>query len=150
MSAQSSCILLKLRYDVDFSDHPTVRLTCHIQTLLSGPIGEDDQKLNSGCDDTDSLVLHRFFQTHADKIGKELLSQEHPTTQGRSGFASGKEAWEALCAKLVDMGSALEAPVLSRGDSSRHTPYQQFMHRNRDRDTDILNEVFYAHPAVEV
>ena len=113
-------------------------------------VGEADQKLCPDYDETDSLVLHRFFQTHSEKIGKELLGLKRPAVDDRSRFTSGKDAWDAVCAKLVELGAALETPILNNQSSSRHGPYQQFMHRNRDHSTDTLNEVFSAHHTAEV
>jgi len=70
-------------------------------------------------------VLHRFFQKHADRIGKELLSHS-------SNF----------CALLVDLGPPLEVPRLSTLDSSSHREYLEFMSKYMNRSTTPVEQIF--------
>jgi hypothetical protein len=62
-------------------------------------------------------VFHRFFQKHADRIGKELLSHSSGIDVNCS-TVTGKQIWDNLCALLVDLGPPLEVPRLSILDSS--------------------------------
>jgi hypothetical protein len=98
-------------------------------------------------DDTDIIVLHRFFHTHADKIGKELLSMRKSSGEKA---AIGKRAWDELCALLVDLGPPLEAPKLTGLKSNTHQDYMELMLRNADRDTSTVSHLFSAAPVSEV
>ncbi|TFK62722.1 hypothetical protein BDN72DRAFT_964371 [Pluteus cervinus] len=101
---------------------------------------EDDEWLGTTSDDTDSIVLHRFFDKHADKIGKELLSLSKPSSEGES--VSGKRAWDGLCALLVDLGSPLEVPRCSLQNSTEHREYLDLISRYAHRDTEPVWEIF--------
>lgn len=98
-------------------------------------------------DETDVIVLHRFFHTHADKIGKELLSMRKSSSEKA---AIGKRAWDELCALLVDLGPPLEAPKLTSLKSKEHQEYMRLMQRNADRDTSPVSHLFSAAPVNEV
>ncbi len=98
-------------------------------------------------DDTDTIVLHRFFERHADKIGKELLSSskvlaEKMTPEAEAAAANGKRAWDALCAALVELGQPLESPKLSTLTSREHRDYLDLMSRCDRRDTTTIQELF--------
>ena len=98
-------------------------------------------------DDTDTIVLHRFFERHADKIGKELLSSskvlaEKMTPEAEAAAANGKRAWDALCAALVELGQPLESPKLSTLTSREHRDYLDLMSRCDRRDTTAIQELF--------
>lgn len=91
------------------------------------------------------VVLHRFFDKHADKIGKELLSMSKPTEEeAELVAANGKRAWDGLCALLVDLGSPLEAPRLSTFDSKSHQEYLNLMSRYDSTDTEGFQDLFVA------
>ncbi|KAK7006126.1 hypothetical protein R3P38DRAFT_3214187 [Favolaschia claudopus] len=47
---------------------------------------EADEYLDTTSDDTDIIVLHRYFHKHADKIGKELLSLSKPSDNDPSAI----------------------------------------------------------------
>jgi len=68
-------------------------------------------------DDTDSIVLHRFFNKHTDKVGKGLLSLSRPS-EANTSAVNGKRAWDNLCAALVDPDSSIPPPQPSTLDSS--------------------------------
>lgn len=103
---------------------------------------ENDQWLGTTSDDTDLIVLHRFFDKHADKIGKELLSLSKPSTEGDASAISGKRAWDGLCALLVDLGSPMEVPRLSPTTCEDHADYLDLMERYARRDTDQVLPIF--------
>lgn len=93
-------------------------------------------------DDTDVIVLHRFFEKHADKIGKELLSISKPSIDGDSTGVAGKRAWDGLCTLLVDLGAPIEVPRLSTQDSEHHQEYCDLMFRYADKPTTKVKELF--------
>ncbi|KDR84288.1 hypothetical protein GALMADRAFT_87191 [Galerina marginata CBS 339.88] len=93
-------------------------------------------------DDTDVVVLHRFFHKHADKIGKELLSLSKPSVEGESSAVSGKRAWDGLCALLVDLGPPMDVPQLSQSDSSQHRDYIELMAKCANRSTTSVEHLF--------
>jgi hypothetical protein len=87
-------------------------------------------------------VLHRFFDKHADKIGKELLSLSKPSGEGDPSTINGKRAWDGLCALLVDLGSPLEVPRPSPLPCADHKEYLDLMARYAKRDTAPVEEIF--------
>ncbi|KAI0371618.1 hypothetical protein BV20DRAFT_1017123 [Pilatotrama ljubarskyi] len=112
-----------------------------------GPEDEADEWLERTYDETDTIILHRFFEKHADKIGKELLSSskvsaEKMTPETEAAAASGKRAWDALCAALVDLGQPLESPKLSTLTSREHREFLDLMSRCDRRDTMTVQELF--------
>lgn len=102
-------------------------------------------------DDTDTIVLHRFLEKHADRVGKELLSTSKPppTTEALSAAttaemtaAHAKRIWDSLCAALVELGQPLEGPKLTLADSHQHSEYLDLMSRYEHRDTSSVQGLF--------
>jgi neurofibromin 1 len=102
---------------------------------------EADEWMGTTSDGTDYIVLHRFFAKHADKIGKELLSLLKPSADGNPLAVSGKQAWDGLCALLVDLGPPMEAPRLSSSNSSEHSDYIDLMSRFAYRNTASVQDI---------
>lgn len=104
---------------------------------------DDDEWLGTTSDDTDVIVLHRFFEKHADKIGKELLSlSSKPSVDGDNSPVSGKNAWDGLCTLLVDLGSSLEVPRIATATSQEHRDYNDLLNRCAHRNTDSVKYIF--------
>jgi hypothetical protein len=139
-----------MTYLNDFLTKNIVNVTRFLSEVTkpsSIPSDDDhDEWLGTSYDDTDSIVLHRFFDKHADKIGKELLSLSKPSTDGDTSAISGKRAWDALCAALVDLKSPLEVPRLSPFHRSEHREYNDLMNRCSHRSTDPVRELFLETP----
>ncbi|CCM02314.1 uncharacterized protein FIBRA_04405 [Fibroporia radiculosa] len=113
----------------------------------SGPEDEPEEWLNTTYDDTDTIVLHRFFEKYADKIGKELLTVSKPpveklTPQAEAHVANGKRVWDALCASLVELGQPLEAARITTASSQEHREYLDLMERFKHRDTTPVQGLF--------
>lgn len=95
-------------------------------------------------------MLHRFFEKHADKVGKELLSGAKPgeveslTPEAEASAVSGKLAWNALCAALVELDQPLDSPRLSNLRSHEFREYLDLMSRYSHRDTSTVRELFTA------
>lgn len=102
---------------------------------------ETDEWLGTTSDDTDIIVLHRYFHKHADKIGKELLSLSKPSESDPSAV-SGKHAWDELCGLLVELGTPLDIPKLSSASSHDHRDYLDLMTRHAHRSTDSVKGIF--------
>ncbi|KAJ7458402.1 hypothetical protein B0H11DRAFT_187286 [Mycena galericulata] len=102
---------------------------------------ETDEWLGTTSDDTDIIVLHRYFHKHADKIGKELLSLTKPSDNDPS-VISGKHAWDELCGLLVELGTPLDIPKLSSASSHEHRDYTDLMTRHAHRSTESVKEIF--------
>lgn len=106
--------------------------------------------MDTAYDDTDNIVLHRFFERHADKVGKELLSAS--TTQAGTdgdddkGSGSGKRSWNAICNALVENPQASLIPTVSTLSSKEHHDYLELMARYSHRDTTSVQHLFV--PAV--
>ncbi|KAI0677196.1 hypothetical protein C8Q78DRAFT_1180405 [Trametes maxima] len=114
---------------------------------LPNPEDEMDEWLERTYDETDTIILHRFFEKHADKIGKELLSSskaasEQATPEAQVAAANGKRAWDLLCGVLVDLGQPLESPKLSVLTSREHREFLDLMLRCDRRDTTTVQELF--------
>ena len=64
-------------------------------------------------DDTDTIVLHRFFERHADKIGKELLSSSKVLAEKMTPEAEAAAANEddAAAAEPTEQPTAAAAAV---------------------------------------
>ncbi|KAF8872759.1 hypothetical protein BD779DRAFT_1679537 [Infundibulicybe gibba] len=103
---------------------------------------ENNEWLGTTSDDTDIIVLHRFFDKHADKIGKELLSLSKTSSEGDAYAASGKRAWDGLCALLVDLGAPLEVPRLSALNYDEHHEYLDLVARYANRETNQVGRIF--------
>ncbi|KAF8635007.1 hypothetical protein AX15_000591 [Amanita polypyramis BW_CC] len=106
------------------------------------PYEDNDQWLGNAVDDTDDIVLHRFFVKHADKIGRELLSRSKPSQDGVVDPSNGKRAWDELCTLLVDLKSPFEAPSPSTVMADSHEGYKQLMARYARRDTQSVQSFF--------
>ena len=102
----------------------------------------NDQWLGITSDDTDAVVLHRFFHKHADKIGKELLSFSKPSPEADSRSVAGKQVWDEICALLVDLGPPMDAPRLSLLTSDKHKEYSDLMARQANRITASVEGLF--------
>ncbi|KAG6919754.1 hypothetical protein DXG01_001588 [Tephrocybe rancida] len=106
------------------------------------PSEDHDQWLGTTSDDTDIVVLHRFFDKHADKIGKELLSLSRASADPEAMSINGKRAWDGLCALLVDHGAPLKIPVLSTLPHHQHPEYLALMTRYAGKDTLQVENIF--------
>ncbi|TFY83118.1 hypothetical protein EWM64_g893 [Hericium alpestre] len=109
------------------------------------PTGSDDELdewTGVPCDDTDAVVLHRFFQKHADKIGKELLSLAKPSVEGDASAINGKRAWDAICGTLVDLGQPIEAPRFSILSSAQHQDFLDLISRYQHRSVTPVHDIF--------
>jgi hypothetical protein len=85
--------------------------------------------------------LHRFFDKHADKVGKELLSLSRPS-EADAPAINGKKAWDNLCAALVDLDSSVPPPQPSQLDSYSLDGYLEFMDTHADSDTSSVAHLF--------
>ncbi len=101
-------------------------------------------------DDTDTIVLHRFFSKHADKVGKELLSFLKPSTEGDASAINGKRAWDALCSALVDLGQPIEVPRLSVSSSTEHREYLDLVARYDRADVTAVRDILVEASAGKV
>lgn len=110
---------------------------------------ETDEWLGTTVDDTDAIVLHRFFVAQYDKIGKELLSQGKSSNEDDSA-SEGKQAWDAVCAAILDVGPALEIPQLSSTPRIDHEGYIDLMKRYSHRNSDAMREIFVETSMPEV
>ncbi|KIL70462.1 hypothetical protein M378DRAFT_1044573 [Amanita muscaria Koide BX008] len=126
-----------------FLEENITNVTRYLSEVIKNPTSEEDsdQWLGNASDETDVIVLHRFFVKHADKIGRELLSLSKPSQDGTS-MSTGKQAWDELCALLVDLKSPFEAPTPATVTSDMHEGYKQLMTRYSRRDTQSVQDIF--------
>ncbi|KAJ3719315.1 hypothetical protein C8R42DRAFT_777357 [Lentinula raphanica] len=127
----------------DFLRDHIAHVTRYLSELNRYTPGEEDEEewLGTASDDTDIIVLHRFFDKHADKIGKELLSISKPSSDDTSAL-HGKRAWDGLCTLLVDLGPPIDAPKASVADRKDHKEYNELMSRYDDKATDSVQEFY--------
>ncbi|KAF9266130.1 hypothetical protein L218DRAFT_1016740 [Marasmius fiardii PR-910] len=128
----------------DFLREHITHVTRYLSELnrYTPPEADEDEWLGMTTDDTDIIVLHRFFDKHADKIGKELLSISKPSLEGDNSAANGKNAWDNLCTLLVDLGPPLEVPKMSALSSNEHPDYLNLMDRYANKNTSSVQDVF--------
>ncbi|KAL4251095.1 Ras-GAP domain-containing protein [Abortiporus biennis] len=103
---------------------------------------EQDEWLDTAYDDTDTIILHRFFDKHADKIGKELLSASKPSDHTNDHGINGKSSWQAICAAIVENTTPLASPAVSNLTSRDHPEYLDLMARYNHRDTAPVHHLF--------
>jgi hypothetical protein len=94
--------------------------------------------------------LHRFFDRHADKIGKELLSLSKPVQEDDTVALHGKRAWDGLCTLLVDFGPPYAVPRPAAQTRIQHAEYQSLIERKAGRDTSEVADIFVTVPTPEV
>ncbi|VDB87041.1 unnamed protein product [Peniophora sp. CBMAI 1063] len=69
----------------DFLHANIIHVTKYLSELsryVPAPGEEEEAWTGAPHDDTDTIVLHRFFDKHADKVGKELLSVHKAPAEG--------------------------------------------------------------------
>lgn len=108
------------------------------------PEDDQDEWLDTPWDETDVVVLHRFFDKHADKVGKELLSTTKPSDDGDDELTTGsnKRMWNVVCNALVDTSHVSVIPQLSDFPSESHSDYKDLMRRYQHRDTMSVRLLF--------
>ncbi|KAF4620069.1 hypothetical protein D9613_004830 [Agrocybe pediades] len=128
----------------DFLRENVGPLTRFLQSLqvYTAPEKDEDPWDGITSDDTDAVVLHRFFQKHADKIGKELLSLSRPSPNGETAGIIGKRSWDTLCALLVDLGPPMEPPQLSDASSADHYEYLDLVNKYANKSTSSVEHLF--------
>ncbi|KAG0709913.1 hypothetical protein DFH29DRAFT_1012634 [Suillus ampliporus] len=107
---------------------------------------ESTEWLGTTADDTDTIVLHRFLDKHADKIGKELLSYAKLNACGEeeASTANAKRAWDHLCNLLVELQEVPEAPRFSQLPRSEHREFIDLMNRCAHRSIESVQDIFVA------
>ncbi|KAI0340881.1 hypothetical protein BDW22DRAFT_1485833 [Trametopsis cervina] len=107
------------------------------------PEDEQEEWLDTAYDDTDVIVVHRFFDKHADKVGKELLSSTQPEDDDTDdATGAGKRLWNSICNALVDTTQSSVIPVMSTLSSKEHPEYLDLMSRYSHRDTTAVQQLF--------
>ncbi|KIO22012.1 hypothetical protein M407DRAFT_28426 [Tulasnella calospora MUT 4182] len=126
---------------------PVTRFLSEVLKYTPAP-GDADQLewLGMAYDETDHMILHRFFRTNADKVGKELLSYpNHPSSrESEQASASGKQTWDVLCATLVEIGEPLEIPRPTPLNATQHMRFRDFIQRNGQRNMDGVKDIFLS------
>lgn len=118
------------------------------QTYSRTAVNDDfDEWLGTTTDDTDAIVLHRFFVDHSGKIGQELLSHGKPNEGDPD---EGKQAWSAVCLALLAMGDPLEVPKRASSSRAEHEGYIDLMERYNHRNSDALRDIFVETSMPEV
>ncbi|TDL29911.1 hypothetical protein BD410DRAFT_780416, partial [Rickenella mellea] len=129
----------------EFLSENIVRITRFLSDLNKYTPTDDEPEewLGGTFDESDAIVLHRFFEKHADKVGKELLGLSMPSSQGEPAATGGKRSWDALCGALVEMGLPTGVPHLSPLSSAEFSEYLSFMARTSDRSIDPVRNLFW-------
>ncbi|KAG8696350.1 Ras GTPase activating protein ira2 [Ceratobasidium sp. 394] len=105
-----------------------------------------EEWLGTTYDEVDQTVLHRYFSSHVDKIGKDLLTTGKPSSHANDTVA-GKRQWDQLVNVLVELGQPVEVPILSRSTSEDHSVYKTFMRSQAHRTPDAsIREMFIEAP----
>lgn len=110
------------------------------------PSGQDEEReewLETQYDDTDTILLQRYFMDHVDKIGKELLS--NPTLPDESALdseATSKSSWQAICSAIYESNVHTEIPMATDGTTEDHMPYKELIARFAMRDVSSVQHIF--------
>ncbi|KAG9015978.1 Ras GTPase activating protein ira2 [Tulasnella sp. 427] len=122
---------------------PVTRFLSEKYTPAAGDVDQLEW-LGMAYDETDHMILHRFFRSNADKVGKELLSYPTypPSRESEQTAANGKQTWDVLCATLVEIGEPLEIPKPIPLNAAQHGRFRDFMQRNGQRNMDGVKEIF--------
>ncbi|KZO99436.1 hypothetical protein CALVIDRAFT_381095 [Calocera viscosa TUFC12733] len=96
-------------------------------------------------DETDVLILHRFFHRNLAPIGQQLLTMHTKAStpqQQQLYLTEGKRLWDQLVDKLVEVGSVPEslAPISTRWDA--HAPLQGFLRRYNRANLEHVAHLF--------
>ncbi|KAG2060194.1 hypothetical protein BDR06DRAFT_948277 [Suillus hirtellus] len=123
------------------------RYLSEVNKFSSTAIDEESTEwLGTTADDTDTIVLHRFLDKHADKIGKELLSYAKLNASGEedASTANAKSAWEHLCNLLVELQEVPEVPRFSKLPRTEHREFIDLMNRCAHRSIESVQDIFVA------
>ncbi|CAL1700085.1 unnamed protein product [Somion occarium] len=113
----------------------------------SGPEDEHEEWLETPYDDTDTILLQRFFMNHVDKIGKELLSSPRILDDtGPDGEATSKSSWQAICSAIYESNVHTEIPLPTDATTSTHAPYKELMSRFGLRDVSSVQHLLVETP----
>jgi hypothetical protein len=104
-------------------------------------VDSGDEWLGTACDESDILVLHRFFEKHIDKLGKEILSIEKGREQEGPAPAP-STLWNDLCEAIVETSHPNDPPQLSTETSKDHGAFLDLMDRFSDRSVAGVQNVF--------
>ncbi|KAI0089247.1 hypothetical protein BDY19DRAFT_1089227 [Irpex rosettiformis] len=129
----------------DFLSANIVNITRYLSEVNKYTPPDDGQEewLDTAYDDTDIIVLHRFFDKHADKVGKELLSSSQPEEEDvDDASGAGKRLWNSICNALVDTTQASVIPIMSTASSAEQHEYRDLMARYSHRDTSPVKHLF--------
>ncbi|KAG8218508.1 hypothetical protein J3R82DRAFT_4145 [Butyriboletus roseoflavus] len=126
------------------------RFLSEVNKYSATAAGEDSGEwLGTTPDDTDTIVLHRFLDKHADKIGKELLSYVKPNNEDDSVTMGARRAWDQLCNLLVELQEAPEVPRLSLLQTSEHREFIDLMNRCSHRSVEPVRDIFVSADVAE-
>lgn len=130
----------------DFLRANIVNVTRYLSEINKYTPPEDghEEWLDTPFDETDAIVLHRFFEKHADKVGKELLSTSKAEDANEEGPdpAPGKRLWGSICSSLIDGNQSAMIPQRSELTSDQHEDYRSLMSRFSHRDTSSVQHLF--------
>ncbi|KAI0080777.1 hypothetical protein K474DRAFT_1717515 [Panus rudis PR-1116 ss-1] len=108
-----------------------------------GPEEDHDQNLETQYDESDTIILQRFFVEHVDKIGKELLSSpKAPEDTALDGDATSKDSWQAICSAIYENNIHSEMPFPAPETTDHHAPYKELLDRFKHRDTTAVQHLF--------
>lgn len=97
-------------------------------------------------DESDMIILHRFFQKQTDKIGRVILvsagSKESPN--------GNKRDWDKICDILLDAGSALDPPNTTNQPSNQHQIFRSLMAKHGHKNTEPVRDIFVKAMALDV
>lgn len=99
--------------------------------------------LGSLYDEADTLVLHRFFENHKDKIGELLLGYKPPPSviePSKSG--SGKMIWDDVCSLILDGNSTMRPPILSDKSFMEHQGFRALWEKHVQSNTESVRDIF--------
>jgi hypothetical protein len=69
-------------------------------------------------DEADGIFMARFFEDHADQLGKELLVTNKAMANGNYDLIQNKPIWDGVCAALVEVETPAPPPLRDLKDGT--------------------------------
>lgn len=134
---QSSCV----------NPHLNFPLYADINVLQERPDDRpsDDAPLTVPYEEADHMMVHHFFTSHADAVGRDLLRFRGILQSRRSPemIPKANTTWKEICSVIVDLGPVARYPSLIKMSGPEHPRYGEFVLRNAARDTQSVESLFY-------
>jgi hypothetical protein len=88
----------------------------------------------------------QFFDSHADELGKSILSIDKSAPQGVEEFIRIKRIWDACCAALVEVGATPSPPARELDEKIDHQLLTAHLRRYKHQCSKLVEHLFIKLP----